>query len=460
MINISIILFLSLWSNLTNVSNSPDRVIDLLEHLNVSGRFEANCIILFDNKRQQVECSISDNISVFRGGFQRLPGVPLPNRYIKELYRNNILMTHVIGDWRRGRFQEQVNDLWLKKTYSLTPTITPTISGIYRQRSKSTISDTRDILDTKTTLETRSIAGDKTTSITASISNMASISDKVSISDTTSISNKVSISNTATISDMVSVSDTMKRIYRRTRTRSRSLSSCLGMSKNLMSVWSRVNGTYADFTNQTLRYTAVGGVITDALTKLKWITNGSSLSRYFSQAELFCAGMSFRLPNIAELQTFMQFTLDTNIYWSSTLTPSSVYGLYRGNLTTIDRNDAFVAYCVKDVPYIPVCRYVIQGIMVKDILTNLTWQRGQSVVAMNHTSATLYCSGLSQRLPTFRELSTLINYNTTGSKIDMGVFPDTTPALFWATFLWAVSFVNGDVKYYMSNESYFVRCVS
>jgi hypothetical protein len=129
----------------------------------------------------------------------------------------------------------------------------------------------------------------------------------------------------------------------------------------------------------------------------------------------------------------------------------------------------------------PAGRYVVtnggtSNGTVYDSKTKLTWQQTISSISYTWADAKTYCAGLGSslggtgwRLPTLKELQSLVDYSqTTPPTIDSTAFPGTFPASFWSasplagssSLAWIVFFYYGntdlsDVSSYGNN----VRCV-
>ena len=107
----------------------------------------------------------------------------------------------------------------------------------------------------------------------------------------------------------------------------------------------------------------------------------------------------------------------------------------------------------------PSGRYSIAAGVVTDTATGLAWQQGISPSTMTWADAKTYCSSLSLngatwRLPTIKELVTIVDETKTSSPpIDTTAFPNTPSEDFWSSSpfahvpsdAWAVSFANGYV---------------
>ena len=127
----------------------------------------------------------------------------------------------------------------------------------------------------------------------------------------------------------------------------------------------------------------------------------------------------------------------------------------------------------------PPGRYTAVGGAVVDKITNLTWQQmvatgggddgaGRSTWA----NAKSYCAALGNgyRLPTAKELLTLIDFSKTGPAIDTsaGAFPNTPSEPFWSatplrgsppTSAWFIDFSDGYAGNADMTQPSRVRCV-
>lgn len=227
------------------------------------------------------------------------------------------------------------------------------------------------------------------------------------------------------------------------------------------------------------------GTVSDAVTRLMWqqqvpVTGGPSEdgNLTWTAANDYCATLSasghadWRLPSEIELVSLLDYSnlgqghpsIDSTVFpdtslaafWSSTPLAGAdtnqwtVYFdagfTYAYDVSTVARvrcvrlNPARAASA--DGAGAPLGRYTAQGPVVIDNLTHLTWQAvvatsggqdgaGRSTWAdAKSTCATL---GGGYRLPTAKELLTLIDFSRTSPAIDtsLGAFPDTPPEPFW-----------------------------
>jgi hypothetical protein len=107
---------------------------------------------------------------------------------------------------------------------------------------------------------------------------------------------------------------------------------------------------------------------------------------------------------------------------------------------------------------------------VTDLRTGLIWQQPISSSFYTWDQATTYCRGLrigtaTFRLPTFKELMSLVDPTRSMPAIDVRAFPNTVNELFWtasnrgASGPAAISFATGISTFYRATDSLRVRCV-
>lgn len=133
----------------------------------------------------------------------------------------------------------------------------------------------------------------------------------------------------------------------------------------------------------------------------------------------------------------------------------------------------------------PTARFaVLAGGLVRDTLTQLVWQQDGSGARAGCAQGTTctwaeakaYCAGLvlggfsGFRLPTAKELSSIVNFTMTGPvAIDQIAFPNTPGVAFWtsspsayfSSSAWYVDFASGYLDDYYGGvgNNYRVRCV-
>ena len=274
-------------------------------------------------------------------------------------------------------------------------------------------------------------------------------------------------------------------------------------TNGLLSAWSRTGGTYADGTDQTLRYSTWNGVVTDALTFMQWEQTGSTPPMSWSSVPGYCASQTtggfsdWRAPNIGELQTLVDYftiaTVPINAgafpnttaadFWSSSQDVGNVGnswvvqfgqggGSYWDTVATLDQ-----VRCVRSsYPVPPATRYTIASGVVTDTVTGLVWQQQAPTSTYTQSEGSAYCSTLSLggfnfgwRLPTIKELATLVDYSVPQGSLMMdatafagepaNVFWSSTPVAGLPTDAWVVYFGNGNVFSINVTYGYCVRCV-
>jgi Protein of unknown function (DUF1566) len=117
----------------------------------------------------------------------------------------------------------------------------------------------------------------------------------------------------------------------------------------------------------------------------------------------------------------------------------------------------------------PPGHYTISSGTVFDTRTRLTWQQSVPAATFTLASAGAYCAGLGTgwRLPTIRELETIVDYSVAppGPTIDAAAFPNTPTNLFYVTSTlvngsslhWSIDFSNGVIGN-NAGEPFNVRC--
>lgn len=127
----------------------------------------------------------------------------------------------------------------------------------------------------------------------------------------------------------------------------------------------------------------------------------------------------------------------------------------------------------------PPGRYTYSGGgTVTDTRTGLEWQRTPNGSKMNWASAITHCKNLDLhgngwRLPSVKELQTIVDETQYSPAIDQGAFSSTSSELFWSSsasarkpnyqwetsYAWGVYFYIGHANLYDVSNEYLVRCV-
>lgn len=110
---------------------------------------------------------------------------------------------------------------------------------------------------------------------------------------------------------------------------------------------------------------------------------------------------------------------------------------------------------------------------VTDNATGLMWQKEDDGTERSWQEALSYCKGLSLgghtdwRLPSVKELQSIVDYDQYGPAIDENIFPGTALAYYWSSsvyayntdYAWLVGFNTGHVYRNFREYNYYVRCV-
>ena len=111
---------------------------------------------------------------------------------------------------------------------------------------------------------------------------------------------------------------------------------------------------------------------------------------------------------------------------------------------------------------------------VYDTKSKLTWQRTVSSTTYTWADAKTYCAGVGAslggtgwRLPTLKELQTIVDYSQSNPSIDSTAFPSTPAAWFWSSSplagsssdAWVVAFNAGYAYYDVVSDTNDVLCV-
>jgi hypothetical protein len=117
-------------------------------------------------------------------------------------------------------------------------------------------------------------------------------------------------------------------------------------------------------------------------------------------------------------------------------------------------------------------RYVVEQGTVNDTRTRLTWERAPDLTPRVWSQAAPYCSALDLngkgwRVPSVKELLTLVDESRWGPAIDPAAFPGTPSDYFWTSsplatfpmFVWTVFFGKGTASFFDIGNPRLVRCV-
>ncbi len=221
-------------------------------------------------------------------------------------------------------------------------------------------------------------------------------------------------------------------------------------------------------------YTVGAGFVTDNVTKLVWEQPISAGTFTQPNAIKHCAdkGGGWRLPTMVELYSLVDFTkldprLDNAVFpdtpdaafWTSSARAGEAW--YVSNFEAYASGDvpASVPYrvrCVRSAALrcYPVPRFITSAIDVVDGKTGLLWTRGMAMAERRTwAEAKAYCATLGFRLPSVKELVTIIDFTKSAPAIDTAVFLGPYAEDFWTSSevagqpssAWVVRFRGGDL---------------
>jgi hypothetical protein len=243
------------------------------------------------------------------------------------------------------------------------------------------------------------------------------------------------------------------------------------------------------------------GAVLDTVTGLRWQQNIDPTGYNWQNANGYCASLvvagvgGWRLPTVVELVSIVDFTradpaVDADAFpntpvmpfWTSqTDTANSglawyVYfkngGAYNGN----DVLDVQQVRCVLSASVgradVPSDCYAVANGTVLDTKTTLTWQQALDAGSYAWTDAQTYCAtldldGTNWRLPSMKELMTIVDVTRADPAIDPATFPATPSDYFWSSSpvvgspnaAWGVNFNKGSAGAGPLDFTARVRCV-
>jgi hypothetical protein len=116
-------------------------------------------------------------------------------------------------------------------------------------------------------------------------------------------------------------------------------------------------------------------------------------------------------------------------------------------------------------------RFVVNGELVTDTNTGLVWEGSPNTTPMSLSSAANYCVefvGSGFRLPTMKELQTVVDRSRSSPAVNMTYFPTVQPIAYWTsstladdpTTSWLIEFGTGLSTYSIGTGMNLTWCVS
>jgi hypothetical protein len=236
-------------------------------------------------------------------------------------------------------------------------------------------------------------------------------------------------------------------------------------------------------------YEVTEELVTDTVTGLVWERPPRAERTSWAEAKARCAALElggrddFRLPGRIELVTILDFArlpvaaspfddAVADYHFTSSpvaFTPGSAYSVYFGAGETAIASaspGSAVSRCVAgDVRVAEGTQFTVEGERVVDHVTGLAWERVAAAPA-TFADAVARCAALGLRLPSIRELQSIVDENAVDPAIDLALFPETAPAGFWSQTLrgsepWHVQFLDGQTSAdALADELLPSRCVT
>lgn len=243
-------------------------------------------------------------------------------------------------------------------------------------------------------------------------------------------------------------------------------------------------------------YTLTDEIATDAVTGLTWQRYVAAEPHDWQAASRYCSCLTlgghddWTLPSRLELVSIVDYTrqnpsLDAlafpetpfEWFWSASRTAESAerywyVAFWDGNTHAANADQQYWTRCVRQTTgTTPHYDSPLAG-TVRDNSTQLTWQLAASSERSTWSEASQACSmldlqGTGWRLPTMKELQTLVDETRAAPAIDPEAFPDTPAEGFWAATPlaasggahWFVSFDAGIAYNALDTHPYRYRCV-
>jgi hypothetical protein len=232
--------------------------------------------------------------------------------------------------------------------------------------------------------------------------------------------------------------------------------------------------------------------VRDDITGLVWEKSGTSPLSW-AEAQAHCAGLGegFHLPSRVELASIVDYGRAdaalgedvflvpmsmTDLYWTASSPPKVgaawAVGFREGDVTLLDRGLVARARCVFGAIAAPCFSEGDSRQTVLDARTGLVWQKEASASAATWLDALAHCESLALggaedwRLPSIKELASLVSGDGEGSALVPAFFPgsmariwSSTPSVLSPDAAWYLDGISGSVAHQGTAMTARVRCV-
>jgi len=251
------------------------------------------------------------------------------------------------------------------------------------------------------------------------------------------------------------------------------------------------------------RYSVSDDVVTDEVTGLVWQRTPAAERYTWQAAKMYCETAThggyhnWRLPTVVELLSIVDSGKSwpalnetafphqgSRPFWTSTLYAEEQSETWAWWLDFTDGTSHMGSAtswlwgrCVTEVAssVVPADRWGVSSLapaIVADKVTGLTWQRAVAKDSYTWADANAYCQNVDfdwmggWRLPTKKELESIVNRRAVRPAIDCVAFPDTPFDAFWSSsplkaagYAWRVRFDTGSSDAAALTNTARVRCV-
>lgn len=230
-------------------------------------------------------------------------------------------------------------------------------------------------------------------------------------------------------------------------------------------LWPMPNAAGSDLPHAAKYDTAKAGVTLDRITGLTWETEPSDVDHKWADANALCEAATtggytdWRMPTRIELLSIVDFSkvqpaidgaafpaCESGGYWTTSPMPDNP-NYYR--TVDFELGDSYAdisgelnfVRCVRGTPNADPPHYKVNKGYVTDNATGLSWEMPAPVEPLDYAASVARCDDLLAgglgiwRLPTIKELQTLVDVTASAPAMDTSVFTDVSAEIdmFWST---------------------------